>query len=280
MKARMPVIAIVFPVLLQVAAGCKTTRSEEGPETLGSVRFSSSATGGTILDSRIKQLEELSKEYPKKSEYPYEMAGVYFQKEDYRESAKALERAIFIDPRESKYHYHLGRVYLQMRELKQAEEAFRRAVELMPADRYTGPHGALGYVLCQEGKWEEALAEYEACARIDPADPTPYYYMGCIHDRLGRSDAAVRNLREYLRRGGTSYRSAAIHLLGGYGLAPPEPEAGPVPDATPKGPGTAMSPDARERSAAMPTDLGDFPAAKGPDAPSARGGQPAPAESR
>ncbi len=210
----------LIPLLL-VVAGCKTETREtydfmfaEKPE-------------GTILDSRLKQLQKLEQEYPKRSDIPYKMAGVYYQKEEYRESAKSLERAIDIDPREAKYHYHLGRIYMKMRELDRAEDSFRRAVELMPSDRYTGGHAALGYVLCQKGQWEAARAEFHTCARIDPADANPYYFLGCIDDARKDSRGAVSNLKEYLRRGGDLYRSKAIEILLSYGEEPPPLPAKP-----------------------------------------------------
>ena len=73
---------LAIPILL-VALGCKTTKTESyGPVQLAD------GTDNSVLDVRLRQLEGLAKEYPKKSEYPYQMAGVYYQKEDYKETAK------------------------------------------------------------------------------------------------------------------------------------------------------------------------------------------------
>jgi tetratricopeptide (TPR) repeat protein len=228
--------------ILIAAAGCKTTKTEQ----YSTVRFDENHDG-TVLDARLRQLEKLSREYPKKSEYPYQMAGVLCQKEDYRGAAKALDRAIEINPDETQYHYHLGRLYLEMRELDLAEKSFRKSIELMPSGRYTGAHGALGYLLCLKGSWDEALVEYKTCAAIDPSDPIPFYYMGCIHDRRSERDEAVRNLSEYLRRGGTMFRSASIRMLEGYGVKPPQPPAALVSDGAPRGPGDRQAAsDARQ----------------------------------
>jgi tetratricopeptide (TPR) repeat protein len=227
MKAWITGIAILI-----AAAGCTTTKTEQ----FSTVRFDEN-NDSSVLDARLRQLEKLSKEYPKKSEYPYQMAGVFRQKGDLRGAAKALERAIAIDPHETQYHFHLGRLYLEMKELEPAEKAFRKAIDLMPSGRYTGPHGALGYVLCLKGSWDEALAEYRACAALDPSDPIPFYYMGCIHDRKGERDDAVRNLSEYLQRGGTLFRSASIGMLESYGVMPPEAPATLISDGSPRGPG-------------------------------------------
>ncbi len=232
MLVRMTLIGLALAIL----SGCKTSQTEDY-----SIRFSEAdkRPEGTVLDAKLKQLEKLAEEYPKRSDIPYQMAGVWYQKENFRESAKSLERAIYIDPNEVKYHYHLGRVYLSMRELDPAEKEFRRAIELMPSDRYTGPHGALGYVLCQKGRWTEALAEFEACARIDPTEPNSYYYLGCVLDVLKDGDGAVANLKKYLELGGKGFRPKAAEILAGYGVAArgEETEIGEARPASPSSEG-------------------------------------------
>jgi tetratricopeptide (TPR) repeat protein len=213
MNARTTFAAVTSLLLLPL--GCSTTQNDGY-----SVRFSD-GTSTTVLDSKLKQYEKLSKEYPKRADIHYDMAGLHYQKMDYREAARDLENAITLEPNEPKYHYHLGRVYLSMRELDRAETCFRRANELMPAGRYTGAHGALGYVLCQKGRWKEALAEYETCAKIDPGDANSFYYIGCIRDVLRDREGAVSNLKQYLLLGGTEYRRKAIEILAAYGEEPP-----------------------------------------------------------
>lgn len=200
---------------------CTTTKVEEY-----SIQFPEETKETTVLDVKLSQLQKLAKEYPKRSDLHYQMAGIYYQREDYRSTVKCIQRAIEIDPQEMKYHFHLGRVYLKMRELDDAEKEFRRSLELMPQDRYTGPHGALGYVLCQKGKWVEAKAEFEACKRIDPSDPTPYFYLGCIYDVLKDEEQAVANLKQYIAMGGKGFRPKAFKILSTYGV--PMPEEGPV----------------------------------------------------
>jgi len=262
----------MFPALLILGAlgsGCTTTTTEDY-----SIDFSKEQKeSSTALDAKLRQLEKLSKEFPKRSDYLYTIAGVYNQKEDLRSAIKALKRAIEIDPNEPKYHYQLGRLHLQIRELDLAESSFRKSLELMAPDRFTGAHGALGYVLCQKGKWEEALKEYETCARIDPKDPNSYYYMGCIHDVLRQKDLAVRNLKEYLRMGGTEYRKTATRILSNYGEVGPDAEGdGQLAPVAGK--------DASGGAVPAASNLGAFPAGQvpadmSPDA--APGGAPAPA---
>ncbi len=224
------VIGAIGSCLLAATFGCKTTVTKD--EFVG-VSFDQQQGSGdsSVLDSQLKKLESLSRTYPKRPDLHYKMAGVHCQKENLHDAAKSLQRAIYLDPGDSKYHYHLGRLYMRMHELEKAEKALRRAVELMPRERYTGGHAALGYVLCQTGRMQEARAEFETCTRIDPEEPNSYYFLGCIDDAGGRRDSAVANFKEYLARGGQLYRTRARTLLLGYGIAVP---ADPIPAAATK----------------------------------------------
>jgi tetratricopeptide (TPR) repeat protein len=251
---------VPFALLAVLAAGCTSVQTDEqlnfmfAPDT--------GATKTTVLDSKLERLEKLAKEYPRRSDLPYQIAGVHFQKENLKESARSLQRAIYIDPGEAKYHYHLGRIYLKMRELEKAEESFRRAIDLMPEGRYTGGHAALGYVLCQKGQFAAARSEFETCARIDPRDPNPHYFLGCIADAKRDRERAVHHLREYLLRGGKDYLSKASRILESYGVEPPEVREGLI-DSAPAAGGTAEA--AGEAGGALPAGegrgfgLGDFP---------------------
>jgi len=207
-------IRFLLAAALQLACmGCTTTTTGEY-----SFEFSEDNKSNTILDTKLAQLQEEAKKYPKRSDLPFRIASVYYQKDEYNEAVKAIHQAIEIDPGEAKYHYHLGRVYMRMHELDKAEEAFRRSIEVMPPDRFTGGHGALGYVLCQEGKWDEALEQYKLCEQIDPDDPKNYYFIGCIYDIKKDRDRAIHYLNEYLRRGGSMFRANAFRMLSSYGV--------------------------------------------------------------
>ncbi len=208
--------------LLAATFGCKTVTKDE----YVGVSFDQQAKSddSTVLDSQLKKLESLSREYPKRPDLHYKIAGVHCQKENLRDAAKSLQRAIYLDPGDSKFHYHLGRLYMRMHEMEKAEKALRRAVELMPPDRYTGGHAALGYVFCQTGRMKEARAEFETCTRIDPEEPNSYYFLGCVDDAGGRRESAIANFKEYLGRGGQLYRTRARTLLASYGVVvPPDP---------------------------------------------------------
>jgi tetratricopeptide (TPR) repeat protein len=194
-------------------AGCETTTTEETQVTMPTGEMT-----GSILDSRLSNLRKEVEQYPKKHALHYEIAQVHYQKNDLKESAKSLHRAIEISPTVVKYHYHLGRVYLRMSELSLAEEQFRIACDRMPRDRYTGPHAALGYTLARQRRIDEAIAEFETCLKIEPENPAFYYFLGSLYDLKGENENVIHYYREYLARGGKKYQKKAVFVLEKLGI--------------------------------------------------------------
>jgi tetratricopeptide (TPR) repeat protein len=194
-------------------AGCETvTLDDKTDYKVEDAKVSS------VLDARLKTLAEKVKEYPRRDDLHYEIAGVYYKKGDFRSSAAAIERAIELAPAEAKYHYQLGRVHLTMKELDRAEENFREAVRLFP-DRLPGPYAALGDVLAQKRDIAGAIAQFKKCLELDPQNATYQYVLGCLHDMQGQREETIHYFQEYLARGGTRYRKKALYLLGKLGVA-------------------------------------------------------------
>lgn len=219
----------LFGILLLVAvvalSGCETTTRE-----MGANHTITDSKSSSILDSRLKKLKAEAKKYPLVADYHYKIAGVHYEKEEYNESAAALEEAIDIAPDNAKYHYQLARVFLTVANVAEAEEHFRAAVRLSPPSRYTGPHAALGWTLAKKKDWSGALEQFRKCTEIDPENPVFYYYLGACHDAKDEQDPAIHHLREYLARGGKQYREKALMVLKARGVRVDQlPAEGKVP---------------------------------------------------
>jgi tetratricopeptide (TPR) repeat protein len=63
-----------------------------------------------------------------------------------------------------------------------AEERFRAALVLAPGD--ANLHNSLGLTLVQQGRPEEAIAEYEMAVTLDPALAEAHYNLGMAHHAL------------------------------------------------------------------------------------------------
>jgi tetratricopeptide (TPR) repeat protein len=208
----------IFSIAALVAPGCETVTIEKGSDYMVTTSKTDS-----VLDVKLKTLQEDAEKYPKRHDIHYQIAIVHSKKGDLREAAKALEKAVEIAPDEAKYHYELGRAYKGMKELDLAEKHFREATLHVPVDRYTGFHAALGDVLAEKKDWMGALAQFESCIRIDPNDTQYYYVVGSLYDIMGRREDAIRNLEEYLVRGGETYRKNTVNILERLGVVVEKP---------------------------------------------------------
>ncbi len=220
MTVKSALLILLGSLIPSLFAGCETTTTEKSNYAL------TDGKSDSILDSRIRQLETEAIKYPLRSDLHYSIASLHAKKGDCAESAKALEKAISISPDEGKYHFHLGRLFLTMRDLDRAEKEFRTALSLSREGRYTGPHAALAWTLSLKKQNDAAIEQFEKCIRIDPENPIFYYWLGATHDIQGHREKAIHNFREYLARGGTTYRSKAVNILQSLGVAPAD-----IPDA-------------------------------------------------
>ena len=223
--------------LCLIGAGCQTTTVEKSHYQISDGKM------GSVLDSRIKQLEEETQKYPLRADLWYQIAAVHYQKSDFHGSVGALEKAIAISPEEGKYHYQLGRVYLNMGDNPAAEKSFRTAVSLVGGERYTGPYAALGWTLSLKKDFDGAIEQFQKCKELEPENLTYEYFLGSLYDMKGEKEPAIQHFQEYLSRGGDTYRTKAISILKTLGVqveeaeeaaasaAPPKQETAPIPGA-------------------------------------------------
>jgi len=218
-----PITAILVSSLLLTAPSCTTTVTDGGTSYTVS-----NEKGESVLDSRLRRLDEEVKLYPKRHDLYYDMAGIYYEKQDFRAAARALEKAIELEPTNVQYQTMLGRVYLLMQEVELAEQHFRKAVSLVPPGRYSGPHAALGYVLSLKKDYAGAIEEFKKCLIAEPYNPKFYYSLGAQYDIMGNREEAIRYFQGYLQSGDTEYRKHVVFLLGKLGVDVRPTDLGPA----------------------------------------------------
>ena len=90
-----------------------------------------------------------------------------------------------------------GNALLAQGNLEQAGLSYRAATLADP--RNAAAFISLGYVLCEQRRFEEALPALEQAVRIDPSQVDAHFMLSTLAQDLGDMDLAISHLREVLR---------------------------------------------------------------------------------
>lgn len=130
----------------------------------------------------------------------YLLAVAYIESRDLRNAERVLEKGIQIDPVQPRFWCELGIVKMQQQDPEASAECYQKAVDVTPL---TDPktlavaRRGLGFAYIEQGRLDEALAEYEASLKLDPGNPTALHEVQYIR-RLkeggepGRSTTLLR----------------------------------------------------------------------------------------
>ena len=87
------------------------------------------------------------------------------------------------------FQFRLGWLLCQQGRLEEALTAFRQTLEAWP--RYHGAHTWLGYTFGGLGRYEEALAAFQQAIELYPDDVGPHLGVGRAYTDMGRHEDAV-----------------------------------------------------------------------------------------
>jgi len=113
------------------------------------------------------------------------------------EAQKRYEEALRLNPVLQEAHNALGDL---LNELGKTNEAIANYNAELQIHEQPVTHENLGALLVKLGRIDEAMIHYEAAARLDPGDARAHYLMAKALLRQGRSAEAVPQFREALRR--------------------------------------------------------------------------------
>ena len=194
-------------------------------------------------DEAIAEIREAIRLEPDNGQAHQALARAFWVgKGDFAAAIPEFELAIELNPEAGYSYLQLGLLLAWEGQYERAEEVCRRAVELQ--DQYisgnaglqvVGANGRLGYVYYLQGRYDEALREYERglsfIASSDHAlkDRTAIELnvkMGAAYHRQGRAsearrhfDRAVKMFNSLIAKGAddpfTRYYIACLHALGG-----------------------------------------------------------------
>lgn len=92
----------------------------------------------------------------------------------------------------------LGDAYVQLHDFTDAEIAYGKAVDAEPEE--PGHHRGLAQTLASEGKFKEALAQYQLLSEADPDDPENYLHLAEMHRQLHQLDEAEKDIVQAKQR--------------------------------------------------------------------------------
>ena len=92
----------------------------------------------------------------------------------------------------------LGDAYTQLHDFANAEIAYSKAVDAEPEE--PGHRRRLAQTLASEGKFKEALAQYQLLADADPDDPENYLHLAEMHRQLHQLDEAEKDIVQAKQR--------------------------------------------------------------------------------
>lgn len=128
--------------------------------------------------------------------------GMLFDKRDeVAEAEKVYRKAISLDPANADAHNNLGYLFaVRGIRLEESQVLIEKALELSP----DAPHimDSMGWVLYQQGKYEEALRHLEpaaAQATFDASNAEVFEHLGDAYEKLGRQREAMAVYKKALQ---------------------------------------------------------------------------------
>lgn len=147
------------------------------------------------INRELKKLREsvsAAKDDFERSEIYQKISEIESDKGDTANAIRSARESIKYYPNQARAYYLLGKSYLAAGRIDDAETELRKALEL--DGRLADARFELGNALYKRRKYPEALAEYEAAARLDLRNFQTYNNMGVIHYQLNRPSDAEKAL--------------------------------------------------------------------------------------
>lgn len=114
------------------------------------------------------------------------------------EAAASFLTAVTIYPQYADAWLGLGKIQWQLGQKDEAHTSFGKATEL--DTKLVGPWQELGFLACDESRWEEAVRYLDQAIRLDPMDSAPAWFFSALANyNLGRYDAAEKSIRAELK---------------------------------------------------------------------------------
>jgi tetratricopeptide (TPR) repeat protein len=125
-------------------------------------------------------------------------ASVHARAQRYREAELALRQALDSDPKNAALHFALGTMLRQQERWDDAFDEITRSAQLMPD--FPENHSSLAYIFYRLDDAPNAIAEARTALSMDPQNAEAYQFLGLAQYSNGQYGAAVHAFVESLAR--------------------------------------------------------------------------------
>jgi predicted Zn-dependent protease len=135
------------------------------------------------LAKAIKQYELAGQLQPNDVEIHEALVKLFDKVGDKKGAIRQLLQAVQTSRRELKLYENLGRRFAEAKDAKEAERAYTSIVEMMPNESES--HTLLAEVRQKQGRWADAIAEWEQVAALRALEPTGLLKLAAaqIHEK-------------------------------------------------------------------------------------------------
>ena len=145
-------------------------------------------------EAAFRTVMEIDPEYP---DGPVNVARARLQEGDVETAMPLLEQALELSPGLARAHYFLGTALRALGRYDEALAEFEAARAQYPRDRVV--LNQIGRIHFLERRYDEAVAAFESVLRIDPEDLQAHYNLMLSHQGAGRPEEAARERALYER---------------------------------------------------------------------------------
>ena len=145
-------------------------------------------------DAALTSLQKASEISPSNSERHIAMGKIYLKKGDSEKAVAAFSVAV---KNEGSKASEIAEELLKMGNPEMAEKYFRASLEKHANTIHV--YNRLGISLRRQGKWKEAILEYETAIKVDPLDEGLYFNMAKAYIEGGDLRSAEKNFQKALQ---------------------------------------------------------------------------------
>ncbi len=143
----------------------------------------------------IKQTRDREK---KSAQLHTELAGMYYQRNQMAIALSEIDVALKANPSYAPAYNMGGLIHMALHEDREAEEGFLQSLRI--DSMYSEAHNNYGWFLCQRGRVQESIAQFEDAVK-NPLYATPelaYLNAGLCSQKEGKNQEAMNFLQQAL----------------------------------------------------------------------------------